>query len=633
MAVSEHDVVVLGGGPAGSLTAALLCRQNPGIRVLVLEREVFPRPHVGEVTLPGWTAVLRRAGAFEKLDAALPIKKLGVVFRWGPESAGESWTADFREEARGAPAAGSWHVDRGVLDQLLLENAEEQGASVVQGARVLSVDGGEVVYEGGTARARWVVDATGQARLLARLWKLGVERFEHMSNLAIWGYWRGSALTSAAAVERDEERWALVNTSAEGWVWHIPIGPDLVSVGLVTDKATVKGRELSELYAEAVASTPGVGELLAGATFVGDRPAGGGDRPAVCEDWAYRVSTVCGPGFFLVGDAAVFVDPVLSSGLTLAANGASMVANAITTLLRGQEEAPVQAAYSEALARIAGAYHRMARVWYGRNLRAESWHWQARQERLQLGQALHESDAEAFTAVCLGVIASPLDAAVGRASRDGWGSEFFNWLVSDHLFAAPNADFGGVGGGDAARLAGRRSVARRWRRLALSRLRLELPVRARGSFHTHRFLDVWEPVDVVDVGDLVLPDFGVLQRLDGSSSTLGLLDDLDDVAVAGVVHTLLQLDMLGHLVVEEGDLAEPRWTGSPAMELVRAELSRLEGPGRIAFEVDLRGRSLFVTTSEGRRRVGLDEPDLRRRVGLGIAFDFVPGEQPVAQRL
>ncbi|MEC9390234.1 MAG: tryptophan 7-halogenase, partial [Myxococcota bacterium] len=104
------DVAIFGGGPAGALTAALLCRQNPGIRVAVLEKERFPRHHVGEVTLPGWAAILERAGALEALDAQTPIKKLGVIFSWGPKEAGEIWTADFRERATGRPAPGSWHV-------------------------------------------------------------------------------------------------------------------------------------------------------------------------------------------------------------------------------------------------------------------------------------------------------------------------------------------------------------------------------------------------------------------------------------------------------------------------------------------------------------------------------------------
>ena len=171
MTPHDPDVVVLGGGPAGSLTAALLRRQAPELRVLVLERERFPRHHVGEVTLPGWAPILRRAGVFEVLEAALPIQKLGVVFRWGPD--GEAWTADFREEARGRPAAGSWHVDRSELDQLLLENARAQGAEVREQARVVAVSGRTVSWTDGdqerSVTARWVVDATGQSRLLARL--------------------------------------------------------------------------------------------------------------------------------------------------------------------------------------------------------------------------------------------------------------------------------------------------------------------------------------------------------------------------------------------------------------------------------------------------------------------------------
>lgn len=680
MTLHDHDVVVLGGGPAGALTAALLCRQVPGIRVLVLERERFPRHHVGEVTLPGWTPILRRAGAFEALDAALSIKKLGVVFRWGPPEVGESWTADFREESRGAPAAGSWHVDRAELDTLLLQNARDQGAEVLEGARVVSVEDGCVRWtcdgDDGEARARWVVDATGQARLLARTWKLGVHRHEDMSNVALYGYWSGSKLTEAAAIEHPGERWALVNTNALGWLWHIPIAPDVVSIGLVTNRDSLKDMGDPLLaYLDAVRDTAGVGELVHDAEFVGDRPAGGRPTVAVAEDWSYRVERVCGPGFFLVGDAAVFVDPVLSSGLTLAANGASMAANAITTLMLDVvDEDRLLAGYQRSYAALSDGYHRMARVWYGRNLRAEGWHWQARRERLRLGQALHETDAEAFTAVCLGILASPLDAAVGRASRDGWGSEFFNWLVSGHLFAAPNQDFSDVAGGDEARGAGRRSIARRWRRLALGRLGFDKPWTSSDSFHTHRFLDRWRPVRIAEIEDLVIPDVGVLERLDGSRTGLEVVGELvdggvgesaRDARVAGICHTLLQLDMLGLLEVDESPEPPPRWTGSPLMRLVSAVLSGLPEPADVAFEVDMLGESMWIRVqTSGQTRAlrfgafggdwphsvdaGLDEvgarvlaktrdpaiwSDLASRVGLGLRFEHVPGEKPVAKPL
>ena len=241
-----------------------------------------------------------------------------------------------------------------------------------------------------------MVDATGQARLLSRLWRLPTHRHPDMNNLAIYGYWQGAGHhTEDGTAEGQDERWALVVTTDLGWVWHIPLDAETTSVGLVTNHETVQrcgAASLRDLYIDAVRSTRGIDALLAPANFLGDRPDGGRGPTAVAvaRDWSYRVETRCGPGWFLAGDAAAFVDPVLSSGLTLAANSASMVANAITTLWRRPEtdRALLQQSVSEAGRDLSAAYHRMAQVWYARNLRADTWHWQARQELLRTSGGL-----------------------------------------------------------------------------------------------------------------------------------------------------------------------------------------------------------------------------------------------------
>ena len=459
-----------------------------------------------------------------------------------------------------------------------------------------------------------------------------------MNNLALYGYWAGSRLTEAAATERPEERWALVNTTDLGWVWHIPIAQDCVSVGLVTNRHTVqRGDDLSTIYDDAVRATPGIGELLESATFLGDRPAGGRRRVAVVEDWAYAVDEVCGDGWYLVGDAAVFVDPVLSSGLTLAANGASLVANAITTVAQdGADEASIRTSYGRTLRTLSAAYHRMARVWYGRNLTAESWHWQARRERIQVGQGLAETDAEAFTAVCLGVIASPLDAAVGRSSRDGWGGEFFNWLVTGHLFERAEGSFAGVDGGDEARAAGRRAVNTRWRRIALSGARIGGHIRREAAWHTHRFLDRWKPVDLAHVDDIAVADFGLLDAISPDARTLDAVRNRATTTerASALVQALLQLDMLGYLETSSPVPAAPRWTGSAPLAEIGRFLTNLPRPARVHVDVDLLGRGLWfhvredgVTRSHHRPSQG----DLAEFIGMGLTFDHVPGKVPVAQ--
>lgn len=325
----DTDVAILGGGPAGSLCAALLRKQVPGLRVTVLEREAFPRHHVGEACLPGWATILERAGLLAAAHAHAPVDKLGFIFNWGAREEGAFWTADFRNEAGDVPQ-GSWHVDRADMDALFLDHAATLGARVRQPARVLRVEplsgatppplegdspGFRVHFEQDGAphslTAGRVVDATGQARLLARQWDLPLHAHADMNNYAVYGYWRGGRLEEGGAPLRGRERWAVVSTHTLGWMWHIPIGPDRVSVGLVTHADTLArlGRAgLREAYLQAAGETARIDRLLDGATYIGDRPTaapGSTARVNVVRDWSYRCDQVCGAGWFVVGDGAV----------------------------------------------------------------------------------------------------------------------------------------------------------------------------------------------------------------------------------------------------------------------------------------------------------------------------------------
>ena len=121
---TDYDVAILGGGPAGALTACLLAKQCPDLRVCILEKASFPRHHIGESTLPGWSSVLERAGVLELIDRGTVIKKGGVVFNWGPEEAGETWTVDFRDQKTKRPPPGSWFLTRSVVDTIFLDHAQ-----------------------------------------------------------------------------------------------------------------------------------------------------------------------------------------------------------------------------------------------------------------------------------------------------------------------------------------------------------------------------------------------------------------------------------------------------------------------------------------------------------------------------
>lgn len=652
-APGECDVAIIGGGPAGSLCASLLRRQCPALRVVVIEKEAFPRHHVGEACLPGWGTILERAGVLEAAHRAVRVDKLGFIFNWGPPESRHYWTADFRDE-HGVIPMGSWHADRAELDQVLLEHAASSGAEVLQPAKVVRVTplsgptpppmsgdspGFELRLEqdGETRslRAARVIDASGQARLLAHQWSLPTRRYDDMNNFAVYGYWRGGGVEEGGAPLRGRERWAVVSSTELGWVWHIPIGETLSSVGLVTTKETLQeigGERLRETYLAAVRGTDRVGELLERAEYVGARPDGEPERVSAAQDWSYRTEQLCGAGWYTIGDGAVFVDPVLASGLTLASNGASMVANAITTLERDASVDPekLRASVAATYADLSSAYHRMARVWYRRNTRAEGLHWQARQERLRVlgAGALFEDDADAFTAACLGAINSPLDAALSERSRNIWGTEYFSWISADRLFGRAGEDDGrrsdaeGVHG---ARALARRALLTRWRRLIDGRVRLRTRWSLADGYHTNRFVDSWQPIRYVEIplDDPLDPHLrvtcaafedcpeGVFPALDGEQRVRPALEALlrphaigsreRDARLQAFSETLLQLDMLGLLEVEPSP-PPPSLEDHPLLRVVAdIALRALDRPARLLLEVDWLGEGVWmrVLTDDG----------------------------------
>ena len=382
------DVVVIGGGPAGSTAAAMMARK--GLRVLLLERERFPRDHVGESLLPASLPVLEELGVLPAVQAAGFLPKWGATMVWGRDKTPWSWY--FRETNRRYPH--SYQVWRPRFDQLLLENARAIGVDVREGHRVTEVlfEGSRatgVAYtgpEGGqeVARAPFVVDASGQAGLVGR--HLRLRRWDPLfQNLAVYAY-----LSGARRLPSPDENNIFIESYPAGWFWNIPLHTGHSSVGVVLDSAVAQ-REIGRMgvdrfFSDQVSAAPHTAAMLADAEIT----AG----PFVVKDWSYVSDRVVGDGYILAGDAACFVDPLFSSGVHLALTSGVLAAAYVVTALKDLELGVAASwVYKELYYKEYGHFRELARLFYYSNRTSDSYFWEARRV---LGDAESESDRHAF---------------------------------------------------------------------------------------------------------------------------------------------------------------------------------------------------------------------------------------------
>ena len=376
----SYDVIVVGGGPAGSTAATMLARQGAG--VLLLERERFPRDHVGESLLPASVPVLEELGVLGAVQEAGFLPKWGATMVWGKDRTPWSWY--FKETNVQYPH--SYQVWRPQFDQILLENSRSAGVDVQEGSRVSDVmfDGERatgVRYEAAdgarrTEAAQFVVDASGQGGLLAH--QLGMREWDpFFRNLAVYAYF-----DNFRRLPDPDQTNIFIESYANGWLWVIPLHTGWASVGAVVDSASsqerLQGAGPAEFLMEQIAQAPRTAEMLQEARLT----AG----PSVVKDWSYVCRRLVGDGYILVGDAACFVDPLFSSGVHLAMMSGVLAAAYVTSALKdaGLRSAAAQV-YQELFLQEYNQFREMARLFYSSNLSVDSYFWEAR--RLAGGDA------------------------------------------------------------------------------------------------------------------------------------------------------------------------------------------------------------------------------------------------------
>jgi flavin-dependent dehydrogenase len=334
---SAPDVVVIGGGPAGSTVSTLLAQQ--GCRVELFERERFPRFHIGESLIPETYWVLKRLNMLPKMQQSHFVKKYSVQF---VNSNGKNSAPFYFWDNKPHECSQTWQVVRSEFDQLMLNNAREHGVSVHEGVRVHDVlfeedrAVGVRIKEGDApfreVRARVVVDASGQNGLIMN--RLNLRVWDPTLNKgAIWTYWEGAYRDTG----RDEGATLVIQTGNEnGWFWYIPLHGNIVSVGVVGPfDYLFKGRgSYAQTYDEEVENCPGVKERIAQAKRVTGHFA--------TKDYSYRSKQVAGEGWVLVGDAFGFLDPLYSSGVLLALRSGELAADAIVEGLAAGDTSAAQ---------------------------------------------------------------------------------------------------------------------------------------------------------------------------------------------------------------------------------------------------------------------------------------------------
>jgi flavin-dependent dehydrogenase len=327
------DVVILGAGPAGLALGCYLA--DAGISCRIVEKAHHPRPHVGESLMPAAVRIYREIGFLPVLEAAAFPHSSGVVYH--PREGGEVRLGYDAFPQEGVGQGYTYHVDRSRHDLLLLKHAENLGCRIVQG-----VAAREIVFDASgratgvrvaldrqdvTLPAKVVVDAAGRSTLLGRQLGLRTDRAD-LDQFALHGWFVG--------VERGRHgtehcTHVYMLPEVHGWAWIAPIGPEISSIGVVASKARFQGTGLDvhQFFDRSLEWNEALGKATRRAEPINDLKGE--------VNYSYRLDHVCGDGWVAIGDAARFLDPIFSSGVSVALHGARFVAERIRTAIEAND--------------------------------------------------------------------------------------------------------------------------------------------------------------------------------------------------------------------------------------------------------------------------------------------------------
>lgn len=451
MSIETCDCVVLGGGPAGSTFATIARKYAPDAKVVVLEKERFPRWHIGESTIPAANGVFKDLGVYDALLESSFVKKMGVTFIWGKDR--QPWSADYltlrsltrtTNDAQVIEVTGqdfsallgpgqekntpysAFNVERSRFDKLLLDNARTLGADVREGTKAVAVrrvgetSAHEVSWSddqggAGTLRTDFVLDATGLSHLMTPGQRV---HDDSLNNFAAYGYLTGAKWKVTYSGDRNRST-VFIAAVDKGWIWYFPLGDDLMTVGAVTNTRHFKDRlkdvDLEAFFWEMLRSCPEVAGLVEDAKLRDDILPNGA-RVGACRDWSSWAREPVGDGWAAAGDAAMFVDPILSTGVTLALQTGHRAAYTwLTARARPDLQRPaLWRAYADYLRGEYGAFLRLARYFYGNNKAAPSWWWEA-QQLVNASGRLDLADRQAFTMATAGFF--PVPRALGAGAE------------------------------------------------------------------------------------------------------------------------------------------------------------------------------------------------------------------------